>query len=277
MPEIFQYDFMINAFIVGILIAIIIPCIGTVVVLRRLSIMGDALSHISLAGVAAGLVFGINPILSAVVFAVIASLSIEKIRSKIPKYGEISTAVMMSFGIGLAAILSGFVSSANFNSFLFGSLMAINRFEKYLVICLAVVVLTVFILMYRALFYITFDEESARLAGIPVKTITMVFTVLTAVTISVSSRVVGTLVVSSMMVLPVAVSMQIAKSYKQTVVFSVLFSVFFVVSGLIFSFYLDLKPGGTIVMTGVISLVITLLAGKIPGSGRRKIALRGDD
>jgi len=277
MLEIFKYDFMINAFIVGILIAVIIPCIGTVVVLRRLSIMGDALSHISLAGVAAGLVFGINPILSAVIFAVIASLCIEKIRSAIPKYGEISTAVMMSFGIGLAAILSGFVTSANFNSFLFGSLMAITRFEKYLVIGLSFIVLTVFILLYRALFYMTFDEESARLAGIPVKAVTVVFTVMTAVTISVSSRVVGTLVVSSMMVLPVAVSMQIAKSYKHTVIFSVVLSVFFVVAGLFLSYYLNLKPGGTIVMTGVISLAVTLLTKNFAGSGRRKTAVQGDD
>lgn len=277
MIEIFQYDFMVNAFIAGILIAVIIPCIGTVVVLRRLSIMGDALSHISLAGVAAGLVFGINPILSAVVFAVAASLCIEKIRSTIPKYGEISTAVIMSFGIGLAAILSGFVKSANFNSFLFGSLMAINPFEKYLVIGLSIVVLAIFILLYRALFYITFDEESAGLAGIPVKTVMIVFTVLTAVTISISSRVVGTLVVSSMMVLPVAVAMQISKSFKQTVIYSVILSVFFVVSGLFLSYYLNLKPGGTIVMTGVVTLVITLSVKSFAGAGKRKANFQGDD
>ncbi|AGC69554.1 zinc ABC transporter permease protein AdcB [Thermoclostridium stercorarium subsp. stercorarium DSM 8532] len=277
MLEMFKYDFMVNAFIVGILIAAIIPCIGTVVVLRRLSIMGDALSHISLAGVAAGLVFGINPILSAVVFAVIASLCIEKIRSAIPKYGEISTAVIMSFGIGLAAILSGFVTSGNFNSFLFGSLMAINPFEKYLIIGLSVVVLAMFLLLYRALFYVTFDEESARLAGIPVKLVTVIFTVLTAVTISISSRVVGTLVVSSMMVLPVAVSMQIAKSYKKTVVFSVLFSVFFVVTGLFLSYYLDLKPGGTIVMTGVLTLVATLLVKSFKERIKRAVKIRGED
>lgn len=270
MLEIFQYDFMINAFIVGILIAIIIPCIGVVVTLRRLSIIGDALSHVSLAGVAAGLAFGINPVLSAVVFAVIAALSIERIRKAIPRYGEISTAVIMSLGIGLAAIFSGFVKSANFNSFLFGSLVAISPFEKYLIIGLSVVVLTFFILLYRALFYITFDEEAAKLAGIPVQTIIIVFTVLTAVTISISSRVVGTLVVSSMMVLPVTVSMQISKSYKQTVIFSVLFSVLFVVTGLFLSYYLNLKPGGTIIMTGVVSLVITLIFKNIGSAAKRK-------
>ncbi|NLO38571.1 MAG: metal ABC transporter permease [Ruminiclostridium sp.] len=265
MLEILGYDFMINAFIVGILIAIIIPCIGIVVVLKRLSTIGDALSHSSLAGVAAGLVVGINPILGAVVFAVIAALGIERIRKSIPKYGEISTAVITSVGVGLAAIFSGFVKSGNFNSFLFGSLVAISPFELYLVVGLSTVVLALFAFLFKALFYMTFDEESAKLAGIPVKLVGTVFTILTAVTISISARVVGALVVSSMMVLPVAAAMQIAKSYKQTVWYSVLFSVIFVVIGLFVSFYWDLKPGGTIVMTGVITLVVTLLVKAIKG------------
>lgn len=259
MLKIFQYDFMINAFITGILIAAIIPCIGVVVVLKRLSSIGDALSHTSLAGVAAGLAFGMNPIFGAVVFSVAAALGIEKIRKAVPKYAEISTAVIMSVGIGLAAIFSGFVKSANFNSFLFGSLVAINPFELYLVVGLSVVVLAVFIFLFRALFYITFDEESAKLAGIPVELVGTVFTILTAVTVSISARVVGSLVVSSMMVLPVVVSMQLAKSYKQTVIYSVCFSIGFVIIGLFLSYYLDLKPGGTIVMTGVITLVLVLV------------------
>lgn len=270
MLEIFQYDFMINAFLVGILIAIIIPCIGVVVVLKRLSTIGDALSHTSLAGVAAGLAVGLNPIFGAVIFAVIAALGIEKIRKSIPKYGEISTAVIMSVGIGLAAIFSGFVKSANFNSFLFGSLVAISPFELYLVIGLSIVVLTLFLFLFKALFYMTFDEESAKLAGIPVKLVGTIFTILTAVTISVSARVVGALVVSSMMVLPVAVAMQVGKSYKQTVLYSIFFSVLFVTAGLFLSYYLDLKPGGTIVMTGVIALIVTLSVNALKGRLKRK-------
>ena len=184
------------------------------------------MSHTSLAGVAAGLALGLNPILGAVIFACISALGIEKIRKSIPKYGEISTAVITSVGIGLAAIFSGFVKSTNFNSFLFGSLVAISPFELYLVIGLSVVVIALFFILFKALFYMAFDEESAKLSGIPVRLVGTIFTILTAVTISVSARVVGALVVSSMMVLPVAVSMQIAKSYRQTVIFSVLFSVF---------------------------------------------------
>lgn len=259
MLSIFQYDFMQRAFITGILIAIITPCIGVVIVLKRLSMIGDSLSHNSLAGVAAGLATGFNPVLGAVMFSIAAAFSIERIRKSFPKYSEIAIAVIMSTGIGLAGILSGFVkNSASFSSFLFGSIVAISDFELYLVVGLSIVVILAVIFLYKELFYITFDEESARLAGIPVKAINFVFTLLTAVTISISARTVGTLVISSLMVLPVASAMQIAKSYKQTVVFSVIFAVFFTVSGLYVSYYADFKPGGTIVLVGVISLVCVL-------------------
>lgn len=259
MLDIFQYTFMQRAFITGILIAIITPCIGVVVVLKRLSMTGDALSHNSLAGVAAGLAFGINPILGAVLFSIAAAFGIEKIRKSFPKYSEIAIAIIMSTGIGLAGILSGFVkNSANFNSFLFGSIVAISDFELYMVIALSIVVILAFSLLFKELFYMTFDEESARLAGIPIKTVNFVFTLLTAVTISVSARTVGTLVISSLMVLPVATAMQIAKSYKQTVAFSVLFALFFMISGLYISYYADFKPGGTIVLVGVLTLICVL-------------------
>lgn len=260
MLEIFQYDFMQRAFITGILIALITPCIGVVVVLKRLSMTGDALSHTSLAGVAAGLVLGINPILGAVMFSIVAAFGIEKIRKSFSQYSEIAIAIIMSTGIGLAGILSGFVKdSANFNSFLFGSIVAISDFELYMVIALSIVVVLVFTLLFKELFYMTFDEESARLAGIPIKRINFVFTLLTAITISVSARTVGTLVVSSLMVLPVATAMQIAKSYKQTVVYAILYALFFTISGLYISYYANFKPGGTIVLVGVLTLISVLV------------------
>ena len=173
--EILEYDFMRRAFIVGILLAIIIPCIGIVVVLKRLSMISDALSHSSLAGVAAGLILGINPIVGAVITCVVSALSIEVIRKKIPRYSEMSIAIVMSAGIGLAGVLSGFVkSAANFNSFLFGSIVAITDFELYLVVGISATVLALFILLYRELFYVAFDEQGARLAGIPVQTVNFI-------------------------------------------------------------------------------------------------------
>ena len=257
---ILQYEFMQRAFLVGILLAVIIPCVGIIVVLKRLSMVGDALSHTSLAGVAIGLIFGFNPILGSVVACTLAALGMEAIRKRIPQYSEISIAVIMSAGIGLAGVLSGFVPNAqSFNSFLFGSIVAISDFELKLVIAISLIVLITFLLLYKELFFIAFDEQAARLAGVPVRLVNFIFTVLTAVTVSVAARSVGALIVSSLIVIPVACAMQIAKSYRNTILWAVGFAVLFTVSGLILSYYAGLKPGGTIVLCGVIVLILILI------------------
>lgn len=260
---IFEYSFMRRAFIVGILLAIIVPCIGIIVVLKRLSMIGDALSHSSLAGIAAGLVFNINPVLGALIASLISAFSIEFIRKKIPKFSEMSIAIIMSAGVGLAGVLSGFVKdSAAFNSFLFGSIVAISDFELYMVIGISIIVIFAFIFLYKELMYIAFDEQGAKLVGIPVKTVNFIFTILTAFTVSIAARTVGALIVSSMMVIPVACSMRYAKSYKQTVLLSILFAVVFTVIGLTLSYYVGLKPGGSIVLSGVIFLIISMIIKK---------------
>lgn len=260
MLEIFQYEFMRKAFLVGVLLAIIIPLIGVVVVLKRLSMMGDALSHTSLAGVALGLLLGINPIVAAVVVCMFAALSIEAIRKALPKYAEISISIIMSVGIGLASILSGFVTDgAAFDSFLFGSIVAITDTEVILVIVVTLIVVVSFFLFYKELMFITFDEQGAILAGVPVKKINVLITLLTAITVSVAARSVGALIVSSLMVIPVACAMQLANSYKKTVIYSVLFGLLFTITGLFVSYHFNLKPGGTIVMIGVIVLIPLLM------------------
>ncbi|HZJ99554.1 MAG TPA: metal ABC transporter permease [Tissierellaceae bacterium] len=262
--DIFEYAFMQKAFMVGIMLAIIIPCIGVVVVLKRLSMIGDALSHTSLAGIAAGLIMGINPVLGAIVLSIIAALGIEIIRKRMPRYAEMSIAIIMSAGIGLAGVLSGFVKNAtNFNSFLFGSIVAISDFELYLVSLISILVFLTFILLYKELFYVSMDEKSARLAGIPVNTVNFIFTILTAVTVSVAARTVGALIVSSLMVVPVACAMQFGKSYKQTVIYSIISAVLFTVVGLFISYYAHLKPGGTIVLVGILALLLIMIFKKI--------------
>lgn len=257
---IFEYSFMQRAFLVGILLAIIIPCIGIVVVLKRLSMIGDALSHTSLAGVAAGLLLNVNPVLGATVACVAAAFGIEAIRKKIPKYAEMSIAIIMSAGIGLAGVLSGFVQdAADFNSFLFGSIVAISNEELGVVALVSGIILIVFLLLYKELFYMALDERASRMAGVPVSIVNSLFTLLTAVTVSIAARTVGALIVSSMMVVPVACAMQFGKSYKQTVLWSVAFAQLFTILGLFFAYYGGLKPGGTIVLTGVLCLSLILM------------------
>lgn len=272
--EIFEYEFMRRAFLVGVLLAGIVPCIGMIVVLKRLSMIGDALSHSSLAGVAGGLVMGINPVLGAVITCIAAALGIEVIRKKLPRYSEMSIAIIMSAGIGLAGVLSGFVeNAAGFNSFLFGSIVAISDFELMLVAGISLAVLIAFWLLYKELFYVAFDERAARLAGVPVRLVNFIFTILTAVTVSVAARTVGALIISSLMVVPVACAMQFGKSYKQTLWYGVAFAEFFTITGLFISYYARLKPGGTIVLVGVITLLLILIVKKL-GTAFRKVSYR---
>ncbi|NLT10921.1 MAG: metal ABC transporter permease [Clostridiaceae bacterium] len=249
MPLMFQYSYMQKAFVVGILLSLAIACLGVIVVHKRMSLIGSALSHSSLSGVAIGLLFGFNPILGAVGACLFASLCIEAIRKKLPDFQDLAVAITLSIGIGLAGVLSGFVKNASdFNSFLFGSIIAITPFELYLVIALVLIVLLVFLLMYKELFYISLSEEAAALSGVPVRTINFIFTILTALTVSIAARTVGALVISSLLVVPVAAAMQIARSFKTTIFWSIFFALVSTVMGLTLSFYIGLKPGGTIAL-----------------------------
>lgn len=253
----FELEFMRRAFFVGIMLSIIIPCIGVVMVNKRNSMIGDALSHVSLAGVTIGLIFRINPIITAIVSCAIASFTIEIIRRYFPKNSDISTAIIMSLGIGLAGVLSDFVKgSANFNSFLFGSIVAISDLEVTLITIVFFIVLILFIMLYKALLYVSFDEVGARLAGIKVQSINIIFTFLISLTISIASRTVGVLMVSSLMVVPVACALRVSSSYFKTIIFSIIFGSFFTIFGIVFSFYKGLKPGGTMVLTGIITLFL---------------------
>lgn len=255
--EILTYSFMQRAIIVGLLISVITPLIGNIIVLKRLSNMGEALSHCCLAGVAIGLFIGINPITGAVIVSVLSALLIDKIRLMFPQYQEMSVSIILSLGIALAAIFSGFVNNTqSFSSFLFGSVVAITFEEMLYIVVLSIAVILIFIFYYKELFYITFDEQGAYLDGVNTNKTNFIFTILIAITVSVSSKIVGALIISSLMIIPVACSMLISKSYKQNILFSLLFAMFFTLFGLILSGIYDLKPGGTIVLTGIFTLFI---------------------
>lgn len=261
----FEFLFMRRAFLAGMLLALIVPCIGMVVVLKRLSLIGDALSHSSLAGVAAGLAAGFDPVLGAAAACLLAALSIEAIRKKFPRYAEMSIAIILSAGVGLAGILSGWSkNAANFNSYLFGSIVAISDLELWLVIGVSAAVLVCFTLLYKELFYLTFDERAARLAGVPTRALNFIFTLLTAFTVAVAARTVGALIVSSLMVVPVACAMQVGKSYRATLLYAVSAALLCTAGGLTLSFYepfgVALRPGATIVLLSVLLLLGLLLA-----------------
>lgn len=267
----FAYEFMQRAFLAGLVLGVAIPLVGVVVVMRRLSMIGDALSHASLAGVAAGLIGGFNPVLGATIAAVAAASSVEAIRHRFAERAELAIAIVMAAGVGLAGVLSGFVpNSATFSSFLFGSIVTVSNAELGGVVGIGLAVVVVWLLLRRQLFLVTLDERTARLCGVRVTVVNVLVTLLTALVVSVASRIVGTLIVSSMMVVPVACALQIARSWRGLVVLSCSVGAVSSAIGLALSFYVGLKPGGAIVLVSIAFLLVAFTV-----RGVRKLARRG--
>lgn len=259
-----QYSFMQNALIISIMIGVLCPCIGIFLVLRRYSMIGDTLSHSSLAGVALGLVFNINPILSAFVFTSICGLLIEFLRNYYKKYAELILVIVLSLSVGIAiTLISSGSAKANVNSFLFGSILTVTKNELITVLCLTAFSLIALLLLYEKMLYISFDEDGARVLKIPVGFINYIFAIIVAATISVTIRIVGILVISSMIALPVASALQLNKGFKKTFILSVLFSLIDIISGLFISYYIDAAPGGVISLTSVTLLCVILVLKRI--------------
>ncbi|MFZ7033956.1 metal ABC transporter permease [Bulleidia extructa] len=260
MLDLFHYEFMQRAFIVGTLLAIILPCMGFPILLKRLSMMGDTLAHSSLAGVAIGLCMGINPLLGSIIACVIAGLSIEFIQQKLRSYQEISTVIILAASIGLAGIFSSFTGNSNsISSYLFGSIVTISDDEFYLVLGIAMVVIVLYRWIYDQLYLSVFDPKAAPILGVKAKRIQFVFTFLSAIAISMSAKTIGSLIVSSLLVIPVICAMQFARTYKATLFLSIGLSVLFVYIGLLVSYYANLKPGSVIVLIAVTFLIFAML------------------
>ncbi|PLR93845.1 metal ABC transporter permease [Bacillus sp. T33-2] len=268
-----QYEFLQNAFLTGIIIGIIAPLLGVFIVVRRLSLIADALSHVTLAGIAASLLLekklllftGVNPIYMGMAFSVAGSLFIEKLRSVYKHYQELAIPIILSGGIGLGVIFISLADGFNTDLFgyLFGSVSAVSRTDLWTILAISIFVIVVIILLYKELFLLSFDEEHARATGIAAKSLHFIFIIMVALVIAASMRIVGILLVSSLMTIPVAASIRIARGFKQTIFMSVLFGEASVLGGLSLSYYLDLAPGGTIVIIAVLILIITIIAKKI--------------
>lgn len=259
-----QYEFLQNAFLTGILIGALAPLMGVFIVVRRLSLIADALSHITLAGIAASLFlekkfpsYFVNPIYMGMTFSVIGSVFIEKLRNVYSHYQELAIPIILSGGVGLSVVFISLADGFNADlfNFLFGSVTAVTRSDVWTILSILLIVALTIIILYKELFTLSFDEEHAKVSGIPAKSLHFIFIVMVALVIAASMRIVGILLVSSLMTLPVAASMRLATGFKQTILFSILFGEISVIGGLITAFYLDIAPGGTIVLIAIITLV----------------------
>lgn len=264
MLEIFQYSFVLRGLEAGIIVAVIAPLIGIFLVLRRYSLIADTLAHVSLAGIALGLLFGINPILTALGVTVASSLGIERLRTSKKIYGESALALFLSGSLALATVLlslgKGFNSSL-FN-YLFGSIVTVTQNDVYIIATLAVIVIVLLVSFYKELVYISFDEESAQVSGIPVRFINSVLVVLAALTISLAIPIVGVLLIAALIVIPVVTALQLRKSFAKTIIYAECISLFSVITGIFISFYFNLSTGGAIVLTMLAIFIGVMIAKK---------------
>lgn len=264
MLEMLEMEFMQRAWLAGLIMAVICPLIGSFLVLRRQSLIGDGLGHIAFAGVAGGALWGYSPVLSAAVATIIGAWAIEKVRVRLSDAADMVLGIFFYSGMGLAVIFTGLNKDSGFNlsSILFGSLMTVGSRDLFIVAILGLCAILFVILFYRSLQYITFDEVSAKVAGLPVARLNLLLALLTALTVALSMRIVGLLLVSAMMVIPVACALQTARSFSGTIVQSMCYGILSVAAGLTISYYANLAPGGTIVLTGTSLFLISILAGK---------------
>ncbi|ELZ22111.1 ABC transporter [Natrinema limicola JCM 13563] len=270
--EMLEYTFMHHAFLVGALIAVMAPLIGTFLVHRQLALIGDALAHTAFAGVAVGLFVnatfgtGISPYITAVVVAMIAALAIELISEVTDAYNDVSMAIVLSTGFALGAVLISFNTgglAVGINQYLFGNLATVSRENVIILVVLFVVVTLVVLLTYKQLLYVTFDETAARVAGLRVPWYNRVMAMLTAMVVVGAMQIMGVILVAAMLVVPVAGAAQFARSFREALLASVILAQIAVLVGITLSYQYETTAGGTIVLVAVAIYIGAVLVGKV--------------
>ena len=256
--EILTYGFMHRALISGVAIAILCSVVGLFLVLRRYSLFGDAIAHSSFGGIALGLLAGIYPLWTAYGVSIISALIITKIKNKYNISGDASIAVLLSSGIAVGLVIIGLSGGFTIDifSFLFGSILLVSVDDTILILALTGIILIVILLLYRQILYSTFNEEQAKVSGIPVEKINYLIVFMAGITVVPSIQLVGVLLISALFVIPNVTAIMYGRGFKQTAIISISFSIFSVVAGILVSYIFDITPAGTIVL-----LAIGLLAG----------------
>lgn len=259
--EIFKQDFMIKALITGIFIAISCSLLGVFLVLKNMSLIGDGLAHVSFAAIAIGLLVSDKPIIISIPIVIVASFLVLLLKEKAKIDADATIGLLSSFSIAVGVIIASVAKGFNIDlfSYLFGSILFISPIEMILSGILAIILIVLVLLFYNDLFSITFDENFAKISGIKVRRVNYLLSVLISVTIVLGIRIVGTMLISSLIVFPSVSALQISKGFKRTLMFSVLFSMIAVVLGIIFSYILNVPTGALIVVVNAIIFLITLI------------------
>jgi zinc transport system permease protein len=274
LPWPFEREYMQLALLAGLVVGACAPLMGTFLVHKRLSLMGDGVGHVAFAGVAAGLLLDVWPVWTALVAAVAGALAVEWLRSRGRASGDLALALLFYSGIAGGVVLTGLAGSLNAGTltYLFGSILTVEPADAWTVAALGVVLVLTVALAWRPLLAVVLDEEAARVAGLPVDQLNLLLAALTAVTVVVGMRVVGVLLVAALMVLPVGTVQRVAGSFRSTLLLAAAAGALSAVVGLAVARQWSLAPGGTIVLVaGALFLLTALGSGRV----RRPALARG--
>ncbi|TCL68538.1 zinc transport system permease protein [Hydrogenispora ethanolica] len=256
--EALQYDFILKALLVGSLIAVCCSYLGLFLVLKKYSMIGDGLAHVSFATIALALLLSASPLLVSIPLVILSSFLILKLNEKADLHGDAAIGLISSFAVAAGVLISSVAGGFNIDlfSYLFGSILVISNLDVILSLVLSAVVIFTIFFFYNNLFAITYDEEFARVIGLRTRTMNYLISILTSITIVLGIRVVGTMLISSLIVFPTVTALQVSKGFKSTIFISTLISVSCVILGVFLSFILNFPTGATIVFLNAVCFVL---------------------
>jgi zinc transport system permease protein len=257
--DLFSYDFMLRSLAGALIIGLTAPALGIYLVQRRLSLIGDGIGHVALTGVGVGLLLHHSPVITAVIVSAIGAVGVELVRQRGRTSGDLALALLFYGGIAGGVVLVGLSndsSNANLLQYLFGSLITTSTPDVVVIAGLGLAVLLAMLLLRPALFAVSNDEEYARVSGLPVRTLNLLMAVTTAVTVTIAMRTVGLLLVSAMMVVPVAAAQQVTRGFRTTMAAAMAIGVGAAVAGFVVSAEVNTAPGATIVLLALVVFVL---------------------
>jgi zinc transport system permease protein len=259
--NILQYQFVERAIIAGFFLGLVCAVLGVFLVLRKMSLIGDGLAHISFGAIAIGIAFGIYPLFIAIPLVIIASLIIYTLTRNNIIEGDAIIGILASLGLAIGVIISSITTGFNIDifSYLFGNILAISQQELLFAIIGSITILSIIILFYQEFVAISFNTEQAKISGLPVSRLDIVFSIITALTVIMSIKLAGALLISALLILPASSSLQIAKSFQQTIIFAIIIALISIVFGIIISFIGNIPTGATIVTINTILFFTIIL------------------
>ncbi|MBQ5918433.1 MAG: metal ABC transporter permease [Lachnospiraceae bacterium] len=263
----FSYSFMVRAMVVGGLVALIASIIGVVLVLKRYSMIGDGLSHVGFGAMAISLAFNEAPLVFAIPIVIVAAFLLLRVSENSKIKGDAAIGLISSSSLAIGMIVNALSNGTNIdlNSYMFGSILAIEKSEMVLCVVLGIVIIGVFIFFYNPIFAITFDENFAKATGLKVEVYKTVLSILTALTIVIGMRIMGTLLISSLIIFPALSAMRITKKFKRVMIISVIISLICFFAGLVASYLIEIPTGASIVVSNLIMFLIMSFIGFVRG------------